>query len=121
VRLRPEIIDLVGFEIIQEFHHLHRVGQISVMQKKPHAVDVRIGVEVVDPTGIERRRTADDPMNLVVPGQKILRQVGTVLPGDAGDEGAFHVIKAPIMEQRVALASARMGGSRFGGAAPDCR
>ena len=45
-------------------------------------------IKVIDSTGVEvlARR---DPMHLVALRQEEFRQIATVLPGDAGDEGGF--------------------------------
>ena len=57
----------------------------------------------------------------VVPGEKVLRQIGTVLSGNAGDKSAFHAIEAPTIVPLETLASAGMEGSLFEGASPDRR
>ena len=64
------------------------------MEKEPDAVDVRIGVEVVDPRGIEGAGAADDAVHFVAFFKQQVRQVGAVLSGDAGDERFFH--EAPL-------------------------
>jgi hypothetical protein len=44
-----------------------------------------------DAVGVEGRGAADDAVNVVTFIQKQFGQVGTILAGDAGDEGAFGV------------------------------
>jgi hypothetical protein len=53
---------------------------------------VRILVEMVDAGGIEQRRPALDPMNLVALLEQEFGQVGPVLAGDPGDQCFFHDI-----------------------------
>ena len=60
------------------------------MQEEAHAVDVRIGVKVIDPRGVEGARAADDAVDFVAFFQEQIREVGAVLAGDAGDERFFH-------------------------------
>jgi hypothetical protein len=56
-----------------------------------HAVDVRVAVKVVDAAGVEGRGTADDAMHLVTLREQEFGEIGTVLAGDAGDQGFFHM------------------------------
>lgn len=46
-----------------------------------------VSIDVVNSGSVEGRRPADDPVHLVALLQQQLREVGAVLPGDAGDEG----------------------------------
>jgi hypothetical protein len=55
------------------------------VKPEPGAALVRIGVDVIQPARVERARTADDAMDFVVFTQEQFRQVGTILPRDAGD------------------------------------
>ena len=32
VRLRPEVVDFFGLERVEQFHHLHRVREIAVVE-----------------------------------------------------------------------------------------
>jgi len=65
MRLRPEVVDLVRLEVVEQLHHLHRVGEVAVVEKQLHAIDVRVLVKVVDATGVERRGAAHDAVDLV--------------------------------------------------------
>ena len=88
--LRAEVVDLVGLELVEQLHHLHRVGEVAVVQEEPHAVHVGIAVEVVDPAGVEGRGPPDDAVHLVALFEQQLREIGAVLARDAGDEGFLH-------------------------------
>ncbi len=88
--LGTEVVDLVGLQMVEQLHHLDGVGEVAVVEEEMHPVDVRIAVEVVDAAGVEGGGAADDPVDLVAFGEQQLGEVGTVLAGDAGDEGFFH-------------------------------
>lgn len=49
---------------------MNRIGQIPIVQEKPHTVDVRIAVEVINPARVESRRAPDDAMDFVALGKK---------------------------------------------------
>jgi hypothetical protein len=90
VRLRAEVVYLVRLELVEKLHHLHRVGEVAVVKEELHAVDMRVAVKVVDAARVEGRGAADDPVHLVTLRQQQLGEVGTVLAGDAGNQGFFH-------------------------------
>jgi hypothetical protein len=90
MRLRPQIVDFIRLQIIEQLHHLHRVREIAVMQEQARAIHMRILVDVVDAAGVEAGGAADDAMNLIAFFQQQFGQIGTVLAGDAGDECFFH-------------------------------
>jgi hypothetical protein len=58
--LGTEIVDFVGSQIIEQFHHLRGVGQIAVMQEQTGSVDVGIGVKMVDAACVECRSAPDN-------------------------------------------------------------
>ncbi len=60
------------------------------MQEKTDAVDVRVGVKVIDPGGVKGAGPADDAVDLVSFFQEQIGQVTSVLPGDAGNKSFFH-------------------------------
>ncbi len=61
------------------------------MKKELLAADLRVIVEMVDPAGIERAASADYPMDFVTFFKQKFSEIRSVLAGDAGDEGFFHV------------------------------
>jgi len=65
VALRPEVVDLVGLEFVDEFDQPPRLREIGVVEEEPHALLVRVPVEVVDALGVEAGRAADEPVDLV--------------------------------------------------------
>ena len=84
VALRPEVVDLVRPDGVDQVDQAHPVGEVAVVQVQP-----LVGVEVVDPVPVQGRGPADQPVHLVVHAEEELREVGAVLSGDAGDEGAL--------------------------------
>jgi len=89
VRLRSEVVNLVGLRLLGDVHQAAPVGHVAVVQDKAPRGDVWVLVEVVDALGVEQGRAALDPVNHVTLGEEKLRQVGAVLSGDTGDERDF--------------------------------
>ena len=91
---RAEVVDLVGLDVADEPDQVGRVAKVAVMQRDLLHVDIAdeiLHVEVLDAAGVEGGGTADEPVDLIALAEQELREVGTVLPGDAGDERAlFH-------------------------------
>ncbi len=56
--LRRQMIDFIRLNSIEELDEIGRIGDIPVVQKQPHSVDVRILVEMIDPSvlKVEARR-----------------------------------------------------------------
>jgi hypothetical protein len=59
------------------------------VEGEPAARLVGVLVEMIHALGVEERRTALDAVDLLSLLQQELGEVGTVLPGDAGNEGFF--------------------------------
>ena len=97
VALRAEMVDLVGFEVVDEFHEIHRVGEVAIVEKKAHAVDVGALIEVVNACGVEGARAADDAMDFVAFVEKKVGEAGAVLAGDACDERFFHGFEIVVL------------------------
>jgi hypothetical protein len=64
--LRREVVDLFRLGSIEQFDQVRRVGDVAVVQKQTHAIDVRILIEVVNALRVKRGSAADDAMYLVV-------------------------------------------------------
>jgi len=99
--LCAEMVDLVGLEVVDELYEIHAISEVAVMEKKPGAVDVGVGVDVVDAGGVESARAADDPMDLVAFVKKKVGEVAAVLACDACDECFFHAGCWKILFARV--------------------
>ena len=61
------------------------------MQKEAHAIDVRILVKVIDAAGVEGGSATNNAVHFIAFCQQQLREIRTVLPGDACDQCLFHV------------------------------
>jgi hypothetical protein len=94
------MIDLIGFEIVEQLYQVDRVSQISVMQKQAHPVDVRILVEMVNSGRVKCTGSPDDTVNFVPFGQEEIRQVRAILAGNSGDKCLFHRTLLPPRSQR---------------------
>jgi hypothetical protein len=90
VALRAQIVDLVRPDGANRAVERAGVVQIAVEEPQPVVRDVGVLVDPIEPLGVERAGTADHAVDLVALFEQQLRQVRTVLAGDAGDEGAFH-------------------------------
>src|SRR5205807_9967952 len=84
------VINLIRLQFIKQLHEIHRVCEIAVMQEQAHAVDVWIGVEMIDARGVEGARAPDDPVDFVSFYQEQIRQITSVLAGDPCDKCFFH-------------------------------
>ena len=102
--LGAEVVDLVGLELVDQLDQTARLREVAVVEEEPHVLLVRVAVEVVDPVGVEAGRAADEAVHLVAAIEQLLGEVGAVLPGDAGDEGAGH-------ERRMLPALSRVAGA----------
>ncbi len=87
--LGGEVVDLVRLEVEHQVRDPLAVGDVAVVQEEPRVWLVLVLVQVFEPHGVERARTADDAMHLVPFFQQQLGQVGAILAGDAGDERAY--------------------------------
>src|SRR4051812_23957229 len=84
--LRPEVVDLVGLQLIEQPAQRHRVGEIGVMVEQAYALLVRIAIKVINARRVEARRTPDNAVDLVALSEQELSEVGAVLARDAGDQ-----------------------------------
>src|SRR5215831_679277 len=62
------------------------------MQDETPRRSVRVLIEMVDALGVEQRCPAFDAVHDVSLAEEKLRQVGTILSGDAGDQRDFRVL-----------------------------
>ncbi len=92
VALRAEVVDLVGLHGAQRAVQRAGVVEIAVDQTQAVVGDVRVLVDAIEPLGVERARAADDAVDLVTLFEQQLGQVRPILPGDAGDQRALHLL-----------------------------
>jgi hypothetical protein len=73
IALRPQMIDLIWLDLIDQFHQMHRIGEISVVKEEFHPVNVRILVEMVDAVRVKGARAPNNPVDLVPPSSAASR------------------------------------------------
>src|SRR5687768_4575100 len=72
------------------------------MQKQPLATRLRVLINRLQSSRVERTRPADNAMNFVTFGKQQLGEIRTVLPGDARDQCAFgHIYCAEDLESQT--------------------
>ena len=89
MRLRAEVVDFVGLDLLDDPDQVGRVGEVAVMQNELAVVDMRVLVEMVDPVGVEQGRAAFDAVDGVAFLEQEFGEIGTILAGDAGDQCGF--------------------------------
>ena len=87
---RAAFSNVARLDAVEQLDEVGRVGDVSVVQEQPHPVDVRVLIEMVNASRVERRGPADDPVHLIAFSEQEFRQIGTILPRDAGNECFFH-------------------------------
>ena len=87
--LGPEVINLIRLHLLDDPDQVGAVGEVAVVKHQPRITFVGVLIEMIDPVGVEAARASFDPMHLIALLQQQLRQVTTVLPGDACDQGGF--------------------------------
>src|SRR6202171_5396525 len=92
VRLRREVIHLVGVDGANQGHQASAVGEIAIVQEQSCARFVWVNVEMVDPRRVERRSSTDKPVDFVSLAQQQLGEIGAVLSGDPSYERSLHWI-----------------------------
>ncbi len=82
VALGAEVVDLGGLDLAEQVYQAAALGEIAVVQVQPALVVVRVLVDVVQAPGVERRRPADQAVDLVTLLQQQLGEVRAVLARD---------------------------------------
>src|ERR1019366_10161256 len=76
------------------------------MQEHPALGRMRVSVDGIQPPRVESARPPNQAVHLVTLRQEQFRQVGTILPGDAGDQSLFrHILFAPASGTSIPKAS----------------
>ena len=63
--LSCQMINFIGLDTIKKLDQIGRVGDVAEVKKKPHTVDVRVLIEMIDPFGVECRGATYDAVNLI--------------------------------------------------------
>ncbi len=100
--LGGQVVELVRLHRLNHAQHVGGVGHVAVMEDEAAILLVGILVEMIDTVGIEAGRPALDAVHLVSLVQQELGQVGAVLSGDAGNQGALcHRNASPSARQYI--------------------
>ena len=62
------------------------------MQEHSHAVDVRIGIEMINSRSVERTGAANDAVDFIALFQQKIGEITSVLTSDPGNERLFHSV-----------------------------
>ena len=81
-----EMINLVRLQFVDQLHQIDRIAQVAVVQEQPDAVDMRIGIKVIDARRVERAGAPNDAVNFVAFFEEQISEVAAILPGDPGDQ-----------------------------------
>lgn len=92
--LGPEVVDLIGLDLAQDRHEGGGVAQVAVVQRELGVPVVRVGVQMIEPSGVQAGGPADDAVHLVPLLDEKLGQERSILTGDAGDERRLHEAEA---------------------------
>ena len=90
VGLGTQVVNFVRFNFAEDAGEVRAVREVAVVEAEARVLDVRVFVNVVDTLGVEQRGAAFDAVDFIAFLEQEFGEVGSVLSGDAGDEGAFH-------------------------------
>ena len=65
------------------------VGDITIMEKKPRARNVRVRINVIDSVGIKCAGAADQTVHFIAFGEKELGEITPILAGNTCDQSTF--------------------------------
>jgi hypothetical protein len=63
--LHPQMIDLIWLDLIDQFHQMDGIGEISVVKEEFHPVNVRVLIQMIDAVGVKAARAPDNPVDLI--------------------------------------------------------
>ena len=86
MRLCREVIDFIGRCLFQDPAQSRAIRDVPIVEGKFHALVVRVGVDAVQPLGVERRRAPHDSVHLVTTMDQKFREERAILTGNAGDQ-----------------------------------
>ena len=82
--LRAEVVDLIWLDFLDDMEKVAGVGQVAIMQDKVALANVRVLVKVVNAVRVEEGAAPLDAVDLISFVQKEFREVGPILPCNAG-------------------------------------
>src|ERR1700730_17527254 len=97
VRLRRQIIDLVGLRFLDDANEVGGVGDVAIVQMEANALLVGIAIEMIDARRVEGRRAPLDAVHDIALAEQQFGEIGPVLPCRAGDQ---RRLKAPVFHPK---------------------
>ena len=99
-----QVVNLLRLHLADQPRQRAGVPQVAIVQMQAALARVRVGVERLQPPGVERAGPADNPMHLVPFGDEQLGQVRAILPGNARNQCLLHLgsSKPLIGQERAA-------------------
>jgi hypothetical protein len=92
VALGGEIVNLVRLHELHDADEVRGVREVPVVQADAQILLVRVLVQMVYTVRVEERRAALDSVHLVSLLEEEFGEVGTILPGDAGNQSFLRQI-----------------------------
>jgi hypothetical protein len=83
--LRGQIVDFVRLHCLDDADQVGGIRHIAVMELKVVIGDMGILINMINTRRVERRRPALDAVHKVSFGKQEIRQICTILPGNARD------------------------------------
>ena len=87
--MSAQVVDFVGLRFLNDAGQVAAIAEVAIVQLEAGVVDVWVLVDVVYALGVERAGAAFDAVHDIAFFKQEFGKVGTVLAGDAGDEGDF--------------------------------
>ena len=63
--LGPEVVDLIGFDIVDEVGDLLVVGKVAVVEEEACTGIMGVGIDMIESGGVDGRRPPGDPTYFV--------------------------------------------------------
>jgi hypothetical protein len=90
MRLRAEVVDLIGLNLFHNRSNAAGVGQVAIVQVKRNVHFLNIIEKMLDTARVNARNPANDAVDIVAFGEQQFGEVGAVLACNSGDKGPFH-------------------------------
>src|SRR3954466_16138141 len=84
MRLRSKVVYLIRPNRLHKLVKRRPIGEIAIYKLQPHIFFVRVLIDMVDPSRIERRRPPHHAVNLVALRQQQFGQIRTILARNSG-------------------------------------
>src|ERR1700686_3641396 len=85
------MINLIRLQFVKKLYEVYRVAEVPVMQKQSHAVHVGISIKMIDTRSVKGAGSANDAVDFIALLKQQIRQITSVLAGNAGDQGPLHL------------------------------